>query len=528
MAPHDNARDRRDGAKASGIGAVPHGVARAVAHMRANLAGAVTAAELARAAGVPGRTLQRHFLGFLGVAPLVYLRQLRLAAAREALARPAAGATVTDVALAHGFDHHGRFAAAYRQRFGEPPSATLARGRAEAAARMAAPTVARHAPTLVVSPPGLPAGARAEDRALAESLAQHLVAALSRGTGLAVSLARPGERGRDGARYGLDGLVVRVAGRLRLVLRLLDRGDGTHLWGDAFDGEAIDPLDLQDRAVGAALDAVGARIEGSEIALARRKAPPHLEARDLVLRATPFVLAADPDSAEQALRWLREAMEMDPGDAEAPALAAWCHAQRVSYHRATDRVAELSLARTLAGRAMMLDPGSSAAFVAASGVAFAQYDSEQAPALMARALAIGPHASWAWERLGWMECFCEAPAAPIGAFARAIGLKPPGLPLANCTAGIGCAHFRQGQYAEAAVALRRALALNPRMAWVNRILAPCYLMLGEGAAARLGLRALREDCPMITVRQVVAALPTGMPAQGLVVADGLSRLGLPP
>lgn len=336
---------REDAAAPSGIGAVPRDVARAVAHMQAKMESAVTAAELARAAGVPERTLQKHFLAFLGVSPLAYLRQLRLAAVREALARPAEGATITDVAAAHGFVHHGRFASAYRRRFGEPPSATLERGRAAAAARSVGtggPVVARKAASLVVAPLGVAVGARLEERALAESLAEQLVAELSRVPDLAVSLARTGrERGRSSARYGLDGLVACAGARLRVVLRLLDRGDGTHLWGDAFDGDGASLFDLQDRAVGAALDAVGSRIEGAEIALARRKAPEHLKARDVVLRAAPLVLAADPDSAEQALRWLHEAMEMDPADATAAALAAWCHAQRVSYFRATDRAGEV-------------------------------------------------------------------------------------------------------------------------------------------------------------------------------------------
>jgi hypothetical protein len=162
------------------------------------------------------------------------------------------------------------------------------------------------------------------------------------------------------------------------------------------------------------------------------------------LRATPLVLAADPDSAGEALRWLCEVMEMDPADATAPALAAWCHAPRVSYFRATDRAAELSVARTLAGRAVMLDVGSSVAFVAASGEALACHDDEEAHALMVRALAIDPRSYWGWERLRWLDCFTDAPAASLSDFARAIRLKPPGLPLANCAAGIGDADFEQG------------------------------------------------------------------------------------
>jgi transcriptional regulator GlxA family with amidase domain len=49
--------------------------------------------------------------------------------AREMLVAADPDASVTDVALACGFAHFGRFAGAYRERFGETPSETLHRAR---------------------------------------------------------------------------------------------------------------------------------------------------------------------------------------------------------------------------------------------------------------------------------------------------------------------------------------------------------------------------------------------------------------
>ena len=51
------------------------------------------------------------------------------ATARQELLRadPAGGATVAAVAARWGFGHPGRFATAYRARFGEPPGTTLHR-----------------------------------------------------------------------------------------------------------------------------------------------------------------------------------------------------------------------------------------------------------------------------------------------------------------------------------------------------------------------------------------------------------------
>lgn len=79
--------------------------------------------DLAGAAGVRPRTLYVDCMRHHGVSPMVWLRGLRLEAARQKLTGPTQG-SVTDVAIECGFGHLGRFAAYYRERFGELPSET--------------------------------------------------------------------------------------------------------------------------------------------------------------------------------------------------------------------------------------------------------------------------------------------------------------------------------------------------------------------------------------------------------------------
>jgi AraC-like DNA-binding protein len=64
---------------------------------------------------------------------MAYLRQYRLQQAHGRLASSEPGeATVTDVALACGFRHLGRFAADYHRRYGRAPSDTLRLSRTRA------------------------------------------------------------------------------------------------------------------------------------------------------------------------------------------------------------------------------------------------------------------------------------------------------------------------------------------------------------------------------------------------------------
>lgn len=103
--------------------------AHLVEHIETHLGEALTPRQLAVQAHLSERGLFGLFQREVGCAPLEFVRQRRLERVHQVLRDPQAGArSVTEVALAHGFLHLGRFAQQYKARFGETPSATW-RGR---------------------------------------------------------------------------------------------------------------------------------------------------------------------------------------------------------------------------------------------------------------------------------------------------------------------------------------------------------------------------------------------------------------
>jgi AraC-like DNA-binding protein len=87
-----------------------------------------TAVGLATELHVSVRALQAGFQRELGMAPMAYLRMVRLRRAYAALrAADPAQTTVQSVAVSLGLLHPGRFALNYRALFGEMPSETLRR-----------------------------------------------------------------------------------------------------------------------------------------------------------------------------------------------------------------------------------------------------------------------------------------------------------------------------------------------------------------------------------------------------------------
>jgi AraC-like DNA-binding protein len=92
----------------------------------ANLDAAITRDDLVEMTGVPIRSLSRTFEKKYGLGPMAFVRQRRLDACFRVLhGSDREATTVTNVAMAHGFDHLGKFAVAYRKVFGESPSETL-------------------------------------------------------------------------------------------------------------------------------------------------------------------------------------------------------------------------------------------------------------------------------------------------------------------------------------------------------------------------------------------------------------------
>jgi len=108
-------------------------VDEAINYMNAHLGRPLTTMELCKTLCVSRRTLFYAFEEITRMAPMTYLKHLRMnrAHAQLKLSDPAE-TTVRQVAAQWSFQHAGQFAADYAKLFGELPSATLARCRSQA------------------------------------------------------------------------------------------------------------------------------------------------------------------------------------------------------------------------------------------------------------------------------------------------------------------------------------------------------------------------------------------------------------
>jgi transcriptional regulator GlxA family with amidase domain len=95
----------------------------------------ITLERLCAVSGNGGRALQKSVMALRGVSPMEWVHTRRLAACRARLLQGLPHLSVSRVALDCGIAHQGRFSAAYREAYGERPSATLAAARSQPARR---------------------------------------------------------------------------------------------------------------------------------------------------------------------------------------------------------------------------------------------------------------------------------------------------------------------------------------------------------------------------------------------------------
>lgn len=498
--------------------ALAHDVRKALNLLEADPSREFSVKALAAACGVAPRTLQKHFRSFVGRTPHEVQSTLRMERARRDLLLGLPAASVTDIALRWGFRHLGRFAVLYRRRYGESPSATL-RCRRSVLAREATPApsmrFAGERPSVGI----LPFAFIGTDARRAAMISEEIAAALYRKHWITVG--SPGS-----SRYRLRGTIqADAAGRMRVIVMLLDASTGRYIWADRWNGELEDSFAFQERVAASVASSIERAVCDSEISQANSKSAEQLSAWRLTMQALPHAFSIEAAAQAHALELLEQAMELAPADALPPAFAAWCHGQRGGHYFSARPAAEKQKALELAARATRLNSGDPAVEALVGAAYTLAHDLKLAAVHFERALALDGGCVWAWNRSGWVSVYHGNSAEAIERFqiARSIASNDP---LSFfCTIGIAAAHFEASRYDEATRWFTRGLAEQPSAIWVNRFRAPAYALAGRKDEARRSFAELARLYPDLTIAQVRSALPN-TPSFLDRQAEGLEALGM--
>jgi adenylate cyclase len=333
--------------------------------------------------------------------------------------------------------------------------------------------------------------------------------------------------GRElGVRYVLEGSVRRAGEKLRITAQLIDASTGAHLWADRYDGSIDDVFDLQDRITERVVGAITPRLVAAELVRSRSKRPENLDAYDLYLRTLAAIREMTRENNEQALDYVKRALQLDPDYAAVAGLGAWAYTLRVTQdwcgNLPDEKLRGIELARIAIAKGAD-DPEA----LAMGGYAIAFLAGEFAEGLDAidRSIELNPNGALALSHAGWVRCFLGRASEALAYFERVIMLSPRETTLFRVYAGLALAHLLLERFEESVKWARRALESNPNFTPSYRVLAAALAHLGRTDEARkIGQRLLTLMPHFSTETEKLVFRQSGRLSLFL---DGLRMAGLP-
>jgi adenylate cyclase len=334
--------------------------------------------------------------------------------------------------------------------------------------------------------------------------------------------------GRElGVRYVLEGSVRKAGNRVRISGQLIDASSGAHLWADRFDGDLQDIFNLQDQVTARVANAIAPKIEEVEINRAAHKPTENLDAYDYFLRGLAEYYKYRTDATEEALRYLNEAIRIDPDFALALALAAACYFDRRVQGAMADVPKEIAEATRLARRAAELGKNDATALCYAGvALAYVAGDLDASANLIDRALLLNPNYAVALHCRSWIKGWIGEPDQAIDDALQAIRLSPFDPLLAKVLGSLAYAQFFAGRYGEASTSAEKALQnhVNPA---ALRVLAASLALTGKLEEARGAILRLRHLDPALRVSDIKKLIPIRRSDDLARLEDGLRLAGLP-
>lgn len=329
--------------------------------------------------------------------------------------------------------------------------------------------------------------------------------------------------------YLLDGSIQYARTRLRVSARLLDLDAHNQIaWARRFDYSAEDPLASQDEIAAeivAQIDPAILHIEGKRVTL--RKAVT-ATAPELVLQAVPQMTRMEQKPFLHSGELLRRAVELEPEYAPAHAWSAYWGALLVEQGWATRPQDSIAEASRLAERAVQLDPLDARALTIAAHVSAAlQHRLHEAASLYGEALRLNPNFAMAW-------AFSAATYAFLGDLAEAEHRAARYKKLAGnhpfaavFDTDVAVIHLLKRDYDTAVAVGRTVTHTNPLRAAGFKPYLAALGHLGRRQEAAVALRRLLALDPGFSLRRFQETAPFAHDADREIYAEGLCLAGVP-
>lgn len=320
----------------------------------------------------------------------------------------------------------------------------------------------------------------------------------------------------------VEGTVLRAGQRIRITAQLIDATNETHLWAESYERHLRDVLHLQAEVAEAIAKQVRVKLTPQERAHLAQTQPVNPEAYEAYLKGRYHWLRRSSEELPKAVQYFERAIEMDPTYAAAYAGLADSLSGLGVYFVAPDQ--GCGKAKRLALQALEMDPGLAEAHCSfAWATAWYDYDFyaaerefersielnpryatahlwfgfclgamgryEESYAEFKRAIRLDPHNTYTYATFGFVCYLTRRYDEAIDHFRKSLELDP-GIGQAYC--GLGWAYTYKSMNDAAIEAVSKALELSPRASLFLGFLGEVHAAAGHQDEAQKILDRLQE------------------------------------
>jgi TolB-like protein/DNA-binding winged helix-turn-helix (wHTH) protein/Flp pilus assembly protein TadD len=323
---------------------------------------------------------------------------------------------------------------------------------------------------------------------LAQGLTYDLITDLSRLSGLWVIGSRSimgqkrGPPSHMPARYLVSGEVQRNGDELRIHVYLVDGQSGHQLWAERFHRPFDNLFQVQEEISRRITDTLSLKVNEVEHRRLAHRYTHNVQAYDYFLQAQALLLVRLKPENESARRLYQQAIDLDPTFARAYAGLALSYAADFRNRWVQSGTAALEQARKMAQTALEMDAEIPEVYWVLAYVSAQQRHHEQALERLRQAIALDQSFADAYALMGGIQTYRGHPGETPALIRTAIRLNPEAGYLYFLL--LGRAYFFLGDWEQASINLREALARNPANLEAHLYMAALLSSSGdeEGAA----------------------------------------------
>jgi TolB-like protein/class 3 adenylate cyclase/Flp pilus assembly protein TadD len=334
--------------------------------------------------------------------------------------------------------------------------------------------------------------------------------------------------GRElGVRYVLEGSVQKSGDRVRITAQLIDAKNGQHIWAERYDRELKDIFALQDQIAIKVLTAVRVVLTDGERALVKQKEPKSLEAYLKILKGREEWRCQCKEGNDLARNLAADAISLDPEysaayhvQSQVYFMDAWLPPLKRSVKES------LELAIKNAQKAVELDSMDAIAHGWLGYLYTYPKLYEQAITQGEKAVQLAPNSASAHFSLGTALAYDGRYEEAIKNFKKMSRLSPRNRYSAYHVHA-GLAYILSGQYELAISEYNKAVQIAPKSPFPYMMLAPAYILSGEGKKAQGAVEKLLELNPKFSVIRYEKRSPIRKKEDLDRIVAAMRKAGLP-